>query len=105
MNSDQVLSAVRSIVAFLAGLAVAKGWIGADQVTTITAAAVALVPVIWGIYSHSKANKIASVTALPEVQAVVTTSQKQADAGGPKVVTPSDIATGNAPNPGTANLY
>ena len=107
LNMDMVLSAVRWAMGMVCGFAVGKGWISADQTVTITAAALALVPLAWGLYTRTKASKLAAAAAIPEVQRIVVTSQATADKSADKVVTTADVNKGNAPplNPGTTGLY
>lgn len=109
INMDMVLSAVRWAMGLVCGFAVGKGWITSDQTTGIIAAALALVPLAWGLYTRTKASKLASAAAIPEVQRIVVTSQATADKSADKVVTSSDVAKGTAPpltpNSGNTVLY
>lgn len=78
MNSDQMLSALRTLIAVLSGVAIGHGWLTADQAATLGANVLAivgalatLVPLLWGLKSHSDASKIAAVAAMPEVAKIV----------------------------------
>lgn len=74
----------------------AVGTLGQDLVTVIGL----ITPLITGFIawrSASPANQIKAVAANPDVQRVVVSSQAVADAAPAKVVTPTDIAAGNAP--------
>jgi len=95
VNMDQVLSAVRTIVGLLSGYAIGRGLIDAEQATLIAGLAAAIVPFAWGMYAHSKQQKLASVAAMPNVEKVVTTDQKTADAApSAKVISVMDQAMG-----------
>lgn len=91
INMDPVWSFVRtSLIAFGGGL-VTNGYASADQVNAWAGAIVILLSGAWSLWTHLKAQKIAAVAAIPEVTKIEVTSQKTADAQGPKVVTPADI--------------
>lgn len=96
ISMDQVLSAVRWALTMACGFAVGKGWITTDQTTSIIAVSAALVPLVWGIYTRTKAAKLAAAAAIPEVQRIVVTSQATADKAPAKVVTTTDVNTGAA---------
>lgn len=88
-NLDQVLSAVRWIIATGGGYAVGRGLVTTEQLTYIGGAAAALVPLFWSMFVHTDSAKIASVTALPEVKQVVVTQAASADsAAGAAAVDP-----------------
>lgn len=72
MTQDQIITAIRYIATAICGYFVQKGIIDDSLATSIGAAAVALVPVIWGVYESSKNRRIANVAKLPEVKQVVT---------------------------------
>lgn len=90
-SSEQVKSAIRTLVASLggalAGWAIGKGWISQDQAAAIlsnqeligaaTAIVIALlgsgasaVAGIWGLVANKKTNLVATVAAMPEVAKV-----------------------------------
>ncbi len=80
MNSSQLQSIAKVALTFIGGIMASFGWISSDDMSKVTAdvlavigPATALVTLVWGIYQHSTANKIASTAALPEVKTVVTT--------------------------------
>lgn len=68
-NQAQVLSAVRWVIAFGGGIAVGKGWITNEQLAMIIAAAVAVVPLIWSLFVHTKSNTVATAAAIVPVPA------------------------------------
>ena len=84
MNKEQVNSGVRYVIAtfggMIAGWGASRGWLTADQIMAVfnselfIGLIVAGVTSVWGIIARSKKNQIASVAAMPEVKAVVTTA-------------------------------
>ena len=74
MTQDQVLSIVRAVMqifgAIIATYAATTG-ITEQAWTTITGAVLMIVPVIWGVYVHSRANIVAAAARLPDVAQVV----------------------------------
>jgi hypothetical protein len=74
MNPEQAKSSVRWAVATfgggIAGFAAGKGWASADTVMALlnsemfTSAAVAAVPLIWGLFTHTQSNAVAVVDAI-----------------------------------------
>ena len=97
----QLYGALRILVPAGISAAAAAGWLQAGDASALSAAVPAaastvltLGAVIWSIYVHSKAAVIASVAAMPEVKAVVTTPEV-ADgptfAANPKVLTPTQV--------------
>jgi hypothetical protein len=104
-NQDQVLGAVRTLLAYICGYAMAQGWINNDQTTLITGVVASLAPLAWSIYVHSDSKKLAAVAALPDVKRIVTVinpvnnavRQAASDTAQPKV------AVDDPPNPPTAS--
>lgn len=76
MNTTQIQTTLAPIVAFLAGLLAGKGVFGWDSQTWITVIGGLLgaVGTIWAAIVTRKTAQVASVAAMPEVAAVVTTS-------------------------------
>jgi NADH:ubiquinone oxidoreductase subunit 6 (subunit J) len=70
-TAQSALSAVRTILAFLAGLAVSKGYLQADQATEIVGAVMVLVPLAWGMYQKRQAEASAQARETVAVQAGV----------------------------------
>jgi hypothetical protein len=62
-TNDQIMGAVRTILAFLGGLAVAKGWVDAPTATALGGAFITLATLGWSLYSNSKTAMIQSVNA------------------------------------------
>jgi hypothetical protein len=80
MNLDQVLSLLRVLLSVggpVGALLVARGMSAEDvtvlstSIITICGAVPPVVAAVWGAFAHTNASKIASVTALPGVAAVV----------------------------------
>lgn len=82
MNSEQTKDLIRSLVAtfggMIAGWFAHSGWITTDQVLailnspTFAGLAASLVAVVLGLFTHTKANAVAVVDAMPEVAGVLT---------------------------------
>jgi len=98
---EMVKSGLRSILITGGAGLVTHGWVDQATETQIATSLAGLLVILasaaWGVINKRKANKIAMVEAIPEVQRVVVTKQDTADAAGPKVVTPADISAGVAP--------
>lgn len=67
MNSDQIYGLIRTILAAIGGLAVGKGWIDSATVTTVAGALATVIVAFWSAWANKKANLVASVSAMPEV--------------------------------------
>lgn len=93
MNMDQVWSLIRAALLSLGSSLVANGYVDSNQLNMAVGAIVGLLTVAWGVYTHTKASKLAAAAKIPEVQQIVVTSQKTADAQGAKVVTPAEAGT------------
>lgn len=81
-NEEQVKTVLRWLITVfgggIAGWFAAKGWFTVDQVQSILnspvvmSTVVALVPLVWGILSKTRAKLVAAVNRMPEVAGVVT---------------------------------
>lgn len=90
LTSEQIKGQIRQILPFFAGIAVAFGYLKADQVAALTdnisniltaAGSIAVsVSVIWSAISKTKTSIIASAAALPEVSKVVVSTPALVDA-------------------------
>jgi hypothetical protein len=74
MNQEQILSLARTLLQIGGTLAVARGWVSAEQAADLTnqlvvagGALVTIGATVWGLVARSKKNLVASVAALPEV--------------------------------------
>lgn len=84
MNTEQVKSGVRWLIATfggtVAGWAAAKGFMSAEEIMAILTGesfmgvVIAVAGLVWGLFTHTKANTVAVVDAMPEVSRVVTQS-------------------------------
>ena len=55
-NQRQLLDALRTLLAYGAGIAVAHGWLSENTITQIGGAVTVFVPLIWGMWSHRTAT-------------------------------------------------
>lgn len=67
MNSDQIGGLARTILSFVIGLVAAKFHIDGATSTAIVADLSSLIVLGWSLWSNSKSNLVASVSAMPEV--------------------------------------
>lgn len=68
-------SAARTVIGYLTVWLVAKGYIVADDVETITTVAVGIVGLLASMYFRRTTAIVAQAAALPEVSKVVTTKE------------------------------
>jgi len=86
MTQDQIGGIIRAVMAALSGYALSFGFTN-EQWLTITGAIVAVITVLWSIYSNSTTQQIKAVAASPDVHAVVLKDPGQAMAiPSPKVI-------------------
>jgi hypothetical protein len=71
MTQEQFLSWLKTTLGFVAGVAVAKGYISDQGATAIIGAVIAVVPLVWGFIANTKLAQIKTTAALPEVSSVV----------------------------------
>lgn len=68
-----------SVSAGVSAILISNGWATNASATALTTFLLGIVPnvaaMIWGIWAHSRTNTIASASALPEVQSVVTSPE------------------------------
>lgn len=71
-NKDQILSAVRTLLATVLGYAAGNGWISPDLAGTLLTLGMALIPLVWGMVDKTKANLVAKAADIvpipPEAQ-------------------------------------
>ncbi len=72
ITQDQVLSAVRWVIATGGGYAAGKGWITSDQVVLISGVGIAIVPLVWSIFAHTQTAQLRTVTDMPGVEKIIT---------------------------------
>ena len=63
MDLQTFMGLVRAVLAFAGGWAVNKGYLSADDMTTIAGAAVAAASAAWSVAHHTSANRAIEATA------------------------------------------
>lgn len=93
MTQAQFESWLKTTLGFVAGVAVAKGWISDSTATALTGVAIALVPLVWGYLRNTVLAQVKQTSSLPDVEKVVLKSSVQnglaaaaADPSQPKIV-------------------
>ena len=86
MNADQVGGIVRALMAVGAGYALSLGFTDA-QWLAVTGSVVALVTILWSVYSNTVTHMVASVAKDEEVVKVVVSPALVFATGSPKVTT------------------
>lgn len=71
MNSDQIGGLLRTILTFIGGVIVSKGWIPVAAMNEIVGGVVAIGVAIWSWKTNSTPAMVASVADKPEVAKVV----------------------------------
>ncbi|MEH3144410.1 MAG: hypothetical protein PGN34_03465 [Methylobacterium frigidaeris] len=71
MNSEQALSLLRTMLQVCGGIAVGRGWIGADEMTAVIGAVLTLAATAWGLYARRAAGLVAAAASLPEVHRIL----------------------------------
>lgn len=79
MNQQQITASIAAIITSVCGWAVGKGYISADLVPDITAAAVALITLGGALYASRNKALVASVAARDDVQKIVMKTPEAAD--------------------------
>jgi hypothetical protein len=74
MNSDQIGGLVRTVLVFLGGIIVSKGWIPVQSMNEIVGGLVGIIVAVWSWKTNSTSAMVASVADKPEVQKVVAPS-------------------------------
>ena len=70
MNSDQLMSVVRAALQIVGTFLTTYGLITAEQWQPMLGGLMMIIPVIWGIYVHSKWYTVKAAARLPEVSKV-----------------------------------
>ena len=95
MNSDQAMSLLRTLLQVAGTAIVSHGFLGINGTMweQLSGGALMIAPVIWSMFAHTDAAKIASVTAMPDVAQIVVKANAvdgaataAADPNQPKVV-------------------
>lgn len=73
MNTDQMLSLLRTVLQIAGTAIVAHGTLGINGAMweQISGAVLLLAPIIWSMYAHTDAANIAKVAAMPDVEKIV----------------------------------
>ena len=72
-NTEQLMSLLRAVLQIMGTALVAHGTLGINAALweQISGGVLMLAPVIWGMFAHTDAAKIASVAAMPDVEKIV----------------------------------
>lgn len=68
-NQNQILSFIRQLLTFFGGVAVARGWITADNLPEIVGAIITIGSVAWSFFSHTKAATVAKAADIVTISA------------------------------------
>ena len=71
MNQNQITGLARALVPAIVAYVVGKGWLSQSDAADVSAAIIALLAAGWSVQVHTDANAIKTVTAMPDVKAVV----------------------------------
>lgn len=85
-GTQQVLSAIRTIIAFGAGIAVAHGYLETDQAAELVGAVVVLIPLGWGMLQKKWSERKTVVRETTAVQAGVVAAKEGAARGNPAFI-------------------
>jgi hypothetical protein len=83
---DQATSVARNLLQIVGTLLMAYGLTNEGAWQSISGAVVMMVPIIWGLFKHSKSQIIASAAKLSDVDKIVTDSATAISIPSPKVV-------------------
>jgi hypothetical protein len=84
---DQVLSVTRNVLQIAGTLLMAYGFVNEGIWESVSGAVVMAVPIVWGIFAHSKGQIISAAANLSEVKEVITKTEALAvSIPSPKVV-------------------
>lgn len=67
MNWNQIAGILRALLTFAGGFLVARGWITADMLPEVVAAALTVAGVVWSIVTHTQAATVAQAAAIVPV--------------------------------------
>src|ERR1017187_7511893 len=73
MNQDQLLSLLRTVLKIVGALLVAHGTAGINGAMweQISGGVIMIAPVVWDMFVHTDAGKLAAVAAMPDVKNIV----------------------------------
>lgn len=73
MSNDVILSLLRHVLTFIAGLVVAKGWITADMAEQMSGGIVAITTGLFAIFFHAQSNgMIKTLSTMPNAAQTTT---------------------------------
>src|SRR6476646_10674774 len=84
ITKDQQLSAIRSVLQLVGGLAVQYGYTNDTQWTLISGILLSLTSLCWGLFSHTPDATIKAAEVTPGVVKVVVKDQAMADQLAPR---------------------
>ena len=92
MNTDQMLSLLRTVLQIAGTIVVAHATLGINGALweQISGVVIVVAPTIWGLLTHTDAANIAKVAANPDVQKIVVSSQAT-DGTGAALADPAQI--------------
>jgi hypothetical protein len=100
MNQNQIAGIARALVPAIIAYAVGRGWLTESSAASVGAAIIALISAGWSFQAHTDASAIKTVTAMPDVKAIVAEPNPQngiaaavADPAQPKVVSVTEAKT------------
>jgi hypothetical protein len=67
MNSNQLLSVARDVLQIIGTFLATYGVLTNEQWQPMAGAIIMIIPVVWGIYVHSKTSTLQAAARLPEV--------------------------------------
>ena len=73
MNSTQIGGLIRTVLAWVGGYVIAKGWLPSDLVTNIIGLGTVLAVAGWSWYTNSTPVMVAAIAESPDVHKVVVT--------------------------------
>ena len=102
MTTDQIMGLIRQVLPLLGGVAIAFGWLTADQVGALTQKALAiagpflmLAGVIWALIANGKASILTSAANMPEVKKIELDPHAPETSALAGSATPSNVRVGS----------
>jgi hypothetical protein len=71
MNQNQITGIARALVPSIVAYVVGKGYLSQSSAADVSAAIIALLAAGWSVQTHTDANAIKTVAAMPDVKAIV----------------------------------
>lgn len=86
MNSEQILSLIRTVLQIGGSVAVTSGYITGGELEAIIGVVVTIAATAWGIWTRRNAGLVASAAAVPAVARIEAAPSVAAEVPSPKVV-------------------